>query len=174
MRPRALIAGGAVVVAALVAWRTVAHQRTTFSEHVALPADANVVGATRTPTPVLSVERTERTRDEADTAAPTPDAALDLPTIRHGLDELHGRIRDVVAPCFAAVADAGAQRIAFRYRLHVKQQRAYIEEPQIYESTFELGETAACFEKALVTLDWELAMPDMTTPVQDELVGDEL
>ena len=138
-------------------------------------ATASLTGTpTNTPDPSLPTAPPERDpRDQP--PVPPADAALDATVVKQGLDELHGRIHEAVTPCFAKLArPATPRRIAFRYRLVVAKRRAHLEEPKIFEASFELGDADACFEKALGQLAFDLDMPDMTTPVQDEFTGSEL
>lgn len=163
-----------VVVGSLWLWRSIRHTDDPAPER--REAGESAVSSTTAPPPSLPAAEAEPERPARQPVSLPPDAAtVDPATMRHGLDEVHGRIRDAVATCFEGFAfDAGSARVAFRYQLQVTARRARIVEPQIYEASFVLGDSTRCFEEKLAALQWDTDLPDTSSPVQDELSGAEL
>lgn len=160
-----------VVVGSLWLWRSIRDTEAPAPER--REAVENAVSSTP-PAPALPSVEAERPARQPVTLPPDA-ASVDPATMRHGLDEVHGRIRDAVATCFEGIAfDAGSARVAFRYQLQVTARRARIVEPQIYEASFVLGDSTRCFEEKLGALQWDTDLPDTSSPVQDELSGAEL
>ncbi|MBA3395012.1 MAG: hypothetical protein H0T89_20365 [Deltaproteobacteria bacterium] len=119
--------------------------------------------------------------DSANRLRELPDASVDAPLsgaavteLSLGFDDAHDRLRNLMAPCFADSRPPKGSRLVFRYRLLVAEKQATLETPQIVESDFELGAARACILAALDEATWPTSLPDLDTPIEDQLLADEL
>lgn len=106
--------------------------------------------------------------------AQDPDAPLTpaaVTELKLELDAAHARLRDLIAPCFAAVPKT---KFMIRYRLLVAEKHVEIEQPEIVGSDAELGTARACILSALDNATWSAPLPDLDTPIEDQFNAEEL
>ncbi len=136
--------------------------------------DANVRAARHPGGLPVELDAPGRPREIPDASVDAPLSGSAVTELSLGFDDAHDRLRNLMAPCFADKRPPKGKRLVFRYRLLVAEKQATLEHPQIVESDFELGAARACILAALDEATWPTSLPDLDTPIEDQLLADEL
>lgn len=91
-----------------------------------------------------------------------------------GLSEAHAHLAEALAPCFATSAASDRAVVKFRYVLVVAGGTAHAADALVTEATEPVADVAECLAEVIGTATWPSLLPDLETPVEDQILVGEL